>query len=282
MNEDLLKLNKICGKAYRKAKNWYQRYVGCQIMALFFAISTFGFDYGAKISALITLFGVFASEFCRWRSDVWKSNSDWAKGRLEVVDGFGVSVDKEELRDWLADCPENFLDDVTDDEIRGSEFASKEPPGPRRAVENTRESAWWSKFLARKMILYLSLLLLFFLVGGFFALMICICELKSADAKQGLSVVQTVGCIICSVWAFILSINALRLIFDYFSFAREADEILHRCKMLLKSGNLSVQEASATMHDYQTARSARPLMPTFVWRWHKKHLNHLWKEFSSE
>ena len=130
MHEDLLKLNKVCGKAYRKAKRWYWGYVGWQIAACIFAISSLGFEYGATTSALITLLGIIASEFCRWRSDEWKAGGDWSKGRLEAVDGLGARVDKEELRDWLADCPVNFLDDISDDEIRGSVFASKQPPGP--------------------------------------------------------------------------------------------------------------------------------------------------------
>jgi hypothetical protein len=88
-----------------------------------------------------------------------------------------------------------------------------------------------------------------------------------------------VGSVICSVWAFIFSINVLRLLFDYHIFAREAGEIVNRSGWMLKSHDIIEREAYDIMHDYQTARCVAPLIPTFIWKWHHVHLNERWTEF---
>jgi hypothetical protein len=279
MNEDLLKLKKISGKAFRNAKRWYSGYVFWQVGALFFALSTFAFDYGAKVSALITLIVVTVSEVFRWRSDEWKSDGEWAKRKLEAADGLGASVDHEEVENWLVERPRRFLADIRNEEIQGSDFASREEPSPRRAVENIRESAWWSKYLCRRMVFYLLFLLIGIALGGLSIFAYCICKLKSIDFIQNADVVQIVGSVICSVWAFIFSINVLRLIFDYHTFAREAGGIVHRSGLMLKSDGISEREAYDIMHDYQTARCVAPLIPTFIWKLHCKHLNECWTEF---
>ena len=99
------------------------------------------------------------------------------------------------------------------------------------------------------------------------------------DAIHNAATIELVGSVICSVWAFIFSINVLRLVFDYHIFGREAGEIVNRCGVILKSHDVNERETRDIMHDYQTARCMAPLIPTIIWKLHRDHLNEHWAEF---
>lgn len=279
MTDDLLKLRKIVAKTYRKAKQWYAGYLLCQFAVLVFAIISIFAQVNPNLSAVIAFLAVLATECVRWRSDRWKSEGESAKRRWEAADGLGVAVDSSYIADWLAAKPKGFLANVSDTEVQGSEFDSARPHGPCRIVENTQESAWWSKHLSSRMVVYLGFILVLIVVAAFVALTFSIGALKNASVQQSGTVVQNVGGVLCSVLVFVFSINVVRLLTEFWTFAAEAKEILSRCAELLKCSNLPERDALSVMHDYQTARNSSPLLPTFVWRFHGKHLREQWAHF---
>jgi hypothetical protein len=282
MTDDLKKLRKIIAKTFRKAKGWYLGYVISQFSVLMFAVISIFTEVTPKLNAAIVFLGVFTTELLRWRSDYWKAQGESSKRKWEMADGFGISVDGKDMADWLAGKPRGFLSDVRDDEIRGLDFDSSQPQGPRRAVENTEESAWWSKHESRRIVAYVGFILAIVVAAAFIALALSIGALKSANVQQSGSPVQTVGGIICSVLMFVFSINLVRLLVDFWSFASEAENILRRCAALLKSHNISQADALAVMHDYQTARNSTPLLPTFIWKFHGSHLREHWLDFRNK
>ncbi len=279
MNNDLLKLRQIIAKTFRKAKQWYAGYLLFQLAILVFAVLSLFAHVNPNVSAVIAFIGVLATECIRWRSDLWKSEGQAATRKWEVADGLGNAVDSTYIADWLAAKPKGFLDDVTLSETQGSEFNSARQPDPSRIVENTQESAWWSKHTSRRMVVYLFFILLFVVVAAFIALTFSIGALKSATVQQSGAVVQNVGGVLCSVLVFVFSINVVRLLADFWAFATEAKDILGRCSELLKNPNVTDRDAFAVMHDYQTARNSAPLLPTFIWRFHRKHLQEQWTYF---
>ena len=279
MNDDLLKLQQIIAKTFRKAKRWYVGYLLCQLLVLAFAVVSIFAQMNPNLSALIAFLGVLATECIRWRSDAWKSEAESAKRKWEVADGLGVVVDGSYIADWLAAKPKGFLRDVTTIEIQGSEFDSTRPVGALRAVENTLESAWWSRHLSRRMAVYLSFILMVVIVAALIALVFSIAALKSATVQQSGAVVQNVGGILCSVLVFVFSINVVRLLAEFLAFATEAKEVLGRCAELLKTSAVTERDALAVIHEYQTARNSAPLLPTFVWIFHGKHLREQWAHF---
>jgi hypothetical protein len=279
MSDDLQRLRKIIAKTFRKAKSWYLGYVISQSAVLGFAIISIFTDVNPKLNATIVFLGVLITELVRWRSDHWKSQGESAKRKWEMADGFGVSVDSKDIADWLASKSRGLLSDVRDVEMRGLDFDSNQPQGPRRAVENTEESAWWSKHESRRIVVYLSFILAIVVVVAFVALALSIGALKAAGVQQSGSSVQTVGGIICAVLMFVFSINLVRLLVDFWSFAAESNNILARCATLLKSRNISQGDALVVMHDYQTARNSTPLLPTFIWKFHGDHLREQWTHF---
>jgi hypothetical protein len=93
-----------------------------------------------------------------------------------MADGLGVAIDRTYIADWLAAKPKGFLADVSDTDVQGSEFDSGQTRGPLRVVKNTQESAWWSKHLSNRMVVYLSVILLLIIVAAFITLTLCIWE----------------------------------------------------------------------------------------------------------
>lgn len=279
MDENLQRLRKIVAKTFRKAKRWYLAYVIWQVAVLVFAVSSLFAEINPNLSAMIAFVGVLAAECIRWRSDYWKSEGERSKRKWEITDGFGTALDSKDIADWLAGKSRHFLNDVVATEMQGSLFDSTQPTGPRRAVENAQESAWWSRHLGRKMVFYLGVLLALVLIGAFVSLTVSIGTLKTASIKQSGAAVQNVGGIICAALAFVFSINLVRLFADFFGFSLEATDILRRCGELLKSSEITDREALSVVHDYQVARNAAPLLPTFVWKRHGEHLREQWETF---
>ena len=279
MTTDLQKLRKIIAKTFRKAKQWYLAYLVSQFVILLAGVVSIFVAISPNLSAMIAFLGVLAIEVVRWRSDCWKSEGESVKRKWEIADGFGTPLDCKEIADWLAARPKGFLDDVASEELSGSDFNSVQPPGVRRALENTEESAWWSKHESRMMFFYLSVILVCAVVVAFVALTTSIAALKSGNVQQSGAVVQNVGGIICSVLVFIFSINLIRLLTDFCAFARKAEEVLEKCSQSLKSANISEREALSILHDYQSARNSAPLLPTFVWKRHGDHWREQWLHF---
>ena len=279
MTDDLLKLRKIISKTFRKAKRWYAAYLLFQLAVLVFAITSIFAELNPNLSAVIAFLAVLATETVRWRSDCWKSEGQTALRKWEAADGLGVPVDTTYIADWLAAKPKGFLADVSDAEVQGSEFDSGQARGPLRVVRNTQESAWWSKHISSRMAAYLGFILILIVVAAFLALTLSIGALKNASIQRSGTVVQNVGGILCSVLVFIFSINIVRLLMEFWTFAAEAKEILSRCAELLKRPDLAERDALSVMHDYQTARNSTPLLPTFVWKLHGNHLREQWVHF---
>jgi hypothetical protein len=279
MNDNLCKLQKILAKAFRKAKHWYVAYLACQAAILIFAIISIFFEISSNPTAVIAFLGVLASECVRWRSDYWKSEGESAKRNLELADGLGTALDSRDIADWLAAKPKGFLEDVAANEIMGSEFDSIQTAGPRRLLENTQESAWWSKHESRRMAVYLGGILIIVLAVAFVALAVSIGTLKAANVQQSGLLVKHVGGIICSTLVFVFSVNLIRLLADFCTFASRSEDVLRRSGELLKLSAPSEREALSLLHGYQTARSSAPLLPTLVWKLRGSHLREQWASF---
>ncbi len=215
MHNDIDRLKRIIAKTLRRAKQWYFGYVISQVLVLALTIAAVLADFDPRVSALLAFVAILGTECVRWRSDFWKAQGEFAKRRWEIADGLGEAVDNVAVADWLAAKPRAFLDDVNDRELAGSSFGSSLPPGPDRMIENTEESAWWSKHESRLMIWYLSAALVVLLIAVFVALSISIGGLSDANTATTRVIAQNVGAVICAVLTFVFSINVVRLLASF-------------------------------------------------------------------
>jgi len=281
MTDDLLKLRKIISKTFRKAKRWYSAYLLFQFAVLIFAVISIFVELNPNLSAVIAFLAVLATETVRWRSDCWKSEGEAALRKWEMADGLGVAVDRTYIADWLAAKPKGFLADVIDTDVQGSEFDSgpnawAAPRGKKHAgvcmVEQAPQQPHGRLFECR------------FTsdnCGRLHRVDPCIASLKNASAQPSITVVQNVG-ESSARSHFCFFDNIVRLLMEFWTFAAEAKEILNRCAGLLGKSELAERDALSVLHDYQTARSSAPLLPTFVWKFHCNHLREQWADFRQE
>jgi hypothetical protein len=125
--------------------------VGLSVRFLVFAAGAAIILYpaNAKLIGFATLVLSLLSEAILWQSDKWKGDAQSLHRKLDFEDGLGWPVTTSEIADLLARYPGN-LDKITGSG-KGSYFASTEPPGVKRALQNLCESSWWSMHLAESM-----------------------------------------------------------------------------------------------------------------------------------
>jgi hypothetical protein len=279
IDPEALRLQRIVAKTLRKAKGWYLAYIVCQLVVLAVAILSVIVAIDARLIAVIAFVVVVLTESVRWRSEFWKTEGEFAKRRWELADGFGETIFDGSVADWLAAKPSNFLADVTEAELRGSTFESAAPPGPRRVVENIEESAWWSKHESRLMAYYIGASLVLLLIAIFVSLTVSIGAVRNPPNVENREMTRNIGTIICTVLAFVFSINLVRLFVSFVSFVSSTKAVLARCHEMLGRSNIDERGALLLLFDYQTARNNSPLLPSFVWKLHGRHLRSEWHRF---
>ena len=138
-------------------------------------------------------------------------------------------------------------------------FASKEEPGPKRAVENVLESAWWSKHLSESMFWTCSVIIGCAIAGSVVALVASVLAVTDHDT------LGSVARIVTSVLLLGLSCGLVRLAVGYYGFGQKAAQIEVQAESLLAKKVVLI-DAVKLLHEYQLARSSAPIIPEWIWR----------------
>jgi hypothetical protein len=246
----------------------------------------------SHVLALLGLFFAALSEWLLWLSDRWKSASQQLHRKLDLENSFGWKIKKAELLDFMARYALN-LDDFTS-EPTGSYFASKEDPGPRRAVENLRESSWWSMHLAETMwwisittiilIVVGCVFLLNFSVGNFLQASVkvsTVAQTNNQVISQASATAQAVDAsvikVVTTAILFVFSYGLFRFTTGYFVFKEKSNRAREKADQLLEKADVDHVEAIKLWQEYHLAREASPTVPSWIWKMRQKKLNALWR-----
>ena len=170
--------------------------------------------------------------------------------------------------------------------LKGAEFASTATRGPRRALENLHESAWFSHHLANRTAFLATVCLVVTLAVGTFALVFAIGMVKThpsavappppataspsasaATAASGPSASEIVGTVVCGALTFLISINLFRYCLDLFQFSRAAAEAVNKSEEMAAGREPDATKVQSLLFEYQIARQGAPMIPTIIWRW---------------
>jgi hypothetical protein len=271
---------------FRRCKQfWAAGLIG---KAIVFAVGAVVVLYPAhgKAFAIAALVLGILSEAALSSSDRWKSRAqDWQR-KLDFENSLGWRIPNAELVDALARYSGSLEALLADP--KGSYFASTEPAGPKRALENIRESSWWSMNLAEVMGWCFVVLIAAIIAGCVLLLNISIESVLPAvvnpeTAPKTLEVVSAgVVKIVTSSLLFILSYGLLRSAVGYFRFSAKAEKVKEKAESLLGSGNSDEIQAIKLWQDYHLARAEAPLIPNWAWRLREKKLNALWRNYMCE
>ena len=269
MDNDYQKAASISHHYLASAKFWF--YASLLLKAAIFVLgaSAVFFSLLPEVTPFLVAALSIASEVSRWRSDDFKGTAEKIKRQLEEHDGFGWSISESDLANVMAECPKRFLATLSHEQLAGSVFASGTGKGPRRAVENLRESAWWSKHLAKITATGLKLIILILFAGAISALLVSI---KTVADR---AVLANIAKVVTSTLVLGFSLGLLRLLQSYLVFSQKAGDAEQKGERLLKE-EVEAVDAVRVLSSYQMARASAPLLPTFVWKLNKDRLNNIW------
>lgn len=213
--------------------------------------------------------GAVVGAICRWRGDSLRHRADTLLKHVELDDGFGWEIDRKVLSDNLVMA----IPLETGARSRGAEqgnfYASSREPGPLRALENLRESAWWTQHLARWMAWFTG-------IGTIVLLGVTMWGLLAALTIVGPADVIVLSNVLVAVLAVIVATDLVRLPFDYHAMSQDACDFDSLASALLGPGRPTVDQALRLVTDYQLRRALAPQVPDWVWRLRRKRLDAIW------
>ncbi len=254
-----------------RAKRWWGATAVIKVFSVSLgAISVLLFP-GFKSAAVIIFLLFIAAELAAWRSDSFKSSAQAVLRKLDFSDSFGWGISREEMSDLIVDCPSRLRKRIppqADDDY----FASAEPIGARRSLDNLQESSWWSKHLSRRMG-HITLGVTTALI-----VMSVVVLLISINSVQSFDTLTSIGRVVSSGLMLIVSLGLLRLCIGYYHFAKKAEQAERDAIRLLNSGADNL-EAVKAWHEYQVSRASAPLIPSSLWRYMNNDLNEAWRAY---
>ena len=263
----------LCQVYFTLAKRWARFSFICKLAGFLIGVLTVLLPLvPAYVPVLVFMLAMIA-DWLAWRSDTNKGTAEALLRKLDGRDSFGWPISRAELSDLLMRSPSKVNKLVVAKALSEDYFASEEPPGTLRALENLQESAWWSKHLSERMRSY-------YLAGTCLlvaiAVLVLLVSIQTIDDKQTLS---SLGRIVTSVLTLVFSLNLFRSVLGYHNFSVKAGQIEKSTENLLASQGVQESEVIKLMSEYQLARASAPLLPTWLWNRMEDELNATWKQY---
>jgi len=237
-----------------------------------------GFGIGTCMTLLpaeLVPFLVFActllAELCMYRSDAVKGTAQQFRRKLDQQDGFGWHIPPTELSDFLVRCSPSVKQRARNRVTAEQYFATAEPPGPRRALKNVSESAWWTKHLAGTMTIICWTTVIVGVIVSFGILIMAI-QTTGTHAAQ-----VNVARIVTAVLMLLLSMGIIKLAIGYSNLGKSSTRSEAAAERALETTPDELR-AFKVMSDYHLSRAAGPIIPTWIWQLREKDLNQTWKE----
>jgi hypothetical protein len=270
--QDLRQLDR---ELFELAKWWGGAALSCKIVGVLLGLALILLGLQSKVVVpIIAIALVLGSEFCTWQSGRFAGIAAPLLAKLDWSDAFDWKISGKEIADLLLKAPARFRQNFSS-EITEQYFASQEPAGPRRAVENVLESAWWSKHLAHKVGFRYQVMTWVMVIFSFAVLVI------SIQTVQNFGQLASIGRAITTFVMWIFSFGMLKLAYSYSGFSSKTARIEERAEDLLKA-EPTKEEAIILMYDYQMIRMTAPLIPTWAYNSMKDELTRLWTQFRQQ
>jgi hypothetical protein len=212
------------------------------------------------------------AELCQWRSGAIRDTWEALHRELDANDSFDWPIPKAELADLLTQSSRQLRERLSS-ELEEPYFASKQPPGPRRGIENMQESAWWAKHLARRAGNFHATLIVVLIAGSIVALIVSIETIRSLD------VLSSIGRVVTSALMLIFSVDLIRTARSYYKYSRKAAIIVERAERLLEEDTADMISAITLMQDYHLAHAEAPMNPGWMWKRARLVLNEMWQTY---
>lgn len=218
----------------------------------------------------IVLLLAVLSEVLQLQSDGIKSQAEALLRTLDLCQSFGRQISEVDKRDIVINIPHTVRKQFTREWVPDSYFASTQVKGPRKAIENLLESAWYTRRQVGTMVVIYIFLIIGLLILSIAALIVALHEIS--DPRLIDQVVKIV-----TAWLLlIVSLSMLKIAWSYFKMYQRCQKTVIVCEYLLR-GRVTEADALKQWYEYQLARSASPLLPQWLWRIMGSSLDDAWR-----
>jgi hypothetical protein len=263
-------LESLVNAAYAKAKYWAGFVLALQVIVFVVGVIAV---FEPKVSVAypwialpLALVGVWLAA-CATR---YKSMAEALKRQHEHLAGFGRKPAGRLLASLRVELPDELRPQLDQLLREGITYASVKPFGPTRVLENLCESAWFSQHLAGYCAKWLRAVFVITLVIAVALLLLC------AITLTGTSVGVAAAKCVSATLLFLISVGILRAWLSYHRFSQKSEQIDGEASRLLAGAEPDSCDAQRLLAEYQLTRASAPLIPTWVWRIRRDHLNKNW------
>ncbi len=266
----------LCRSLFERSKRWGVAALSCGLCVFALGVIVILFEVIPKIAPFLIALLSVASEIFHWQSNRIKDMAEAILRKLDWRDSFGWQISRDEMSDWLVRVPSSIKKKLPTADPGQEYFASGEDVGPKRAIENLQESAWWSKHMAERAA-QICLWTTCIIVASSLAILII-----SIQTIRDFDTLSNIGRVVTSAIVIIFSRGLFRLTVSYYKFSREAEHVEVRAKHLIGSGPIDEIQVIKLVYEYQLNRATAPLIPTWVWKSKRADLNELWREYRQQ
>ena len=213
------------------------------------------------------------AELFQWRSDVIKSRCESLLRKLDLCRSFDIAVSPADKRDIVSYLPKSLRKRFSDSEVPDEYFTNSAPPGPRKAVENLVESAWYTRQQANMMVGLCIVLTVFFVGIALASLIITSNEVQNVATRTNIAKVVT------SWLLLIFSLGMFKHGWAYYKLAERSDRTYSTGEHLMR-GEVTEADAVKQWYEYQISRASSPLLPEWLWKLKQEDLNDAWHRAS--
>jgi hypothetical protein len=228
-----------------------------------------------------------ATPFLRSVSDDTKRTADDILRRIEISDGLGIAIRPIELEDVRESAFSGIARIARRQELDLRPYASDSPAGPRRVVENTRETAWWSARLAAELARW-EFVWTFVMVLACVVALVQIASGPPAPATPTASILsRSIVEFAAAMLVFVFAEGFFRRGRELSAFARSSERVLGEADRLLErerenGPRIEQVEAMLLASKYTIARHAAPRLSSIWYRRRRDQLNAAWANVSCE
>ena len=270
-SEEPINVRLLTAAQFDEAKRWwFGANVSRLLVIIVTVVSLLWKEWLGWIWVLAAILTIIHS-LLQWRADTLQGKAEGIKRKFEFQDGLGWKISEQEKVDLMLEISSKVKKAAYGTED-SPYFDSRQEASTRRAVENLKQSAWYTRYLAKEMAKYVlvlsTLVFLVFLLFVFMALLSPLLQQWGA----------TLGRIVITVLALTIAYGYLRLGFQYRSLSSQAEKASNGASQLLELETLTEIQAIRLLHEYQIARVTAPMIPDWLWNRTKDELNRLWKQ----
>ena len=260
-------------KCLDKEAKWYWGATYVLSVFVFFTgtLGTFLTSYAA-FASIISVSAALVLFLFDQLSDVSKGKASELRRRIDLKDSFGWPMDNAEYSDLILHCSRSVKNKARGRSSTESYFASTEPLGSARGLQNVRESAWWSEHLAKKMFLYTASLtgLLAFVV---FIVFLALLTTLNSQFIGNADIYTKLSSSFAAFFMLAVTTNLAKNSVGYSRFAKGAAKTKDLANSLLQQPPIRDDRAIVCIYEYFIIRNENPLLPTWLWESLRDELN---------